>query len=110
MESKNVNNNIRREKAFVYSGRPTEALEQLRISDQKSIKFNDWREIDYMWRKWKRYQIEGDALCWLGMDDLALEKFKEGGKDIIHKTDKEEAASEGFYSDYEFVKNKLKNK
>lgn len=101
-------NYMRYAQFLVYHGRPMEALNILKESKIKSKRLYDWREVDYYWRDWKESQIKAGAYCWLGDYNLALSEIHNGLQDIITETDKQEAASEGFYSDYEFIKNKIK--
>lgn len=90
-----------------YHGRPLEALDQIRISKQKAVRLNDWRELDYMWSQWKESQIKADAYCWLGDYELAWKEINRGLDSMTSNKDRYEAKCEGFFSDYDFIKNKL---
>ena len=92
---------------LAYHGRPFEALEQIRISKQKAVRLSDWRELDYMWSQWKESQIKADAYCWLGDYELAWKEINKGLNSMTSDKDRYEARGEGFFSDYDFIKNKL---
>lgn len=100
-------NYMRYAQFLAYQGRPLEALEQIRISKEKAVRLNDWREVDYFWKPWKESQIKADAYCWLGDYNLAWEEINRGLNSMTCEDDRNEARGEGFYSDFEFIKNKL---
>ena len=95
---------------LVYQGRPLEALEQLSLSRERAVHIKDYRDREYAWSVWKERQIEADAYCWLGAYDLAWQKINEG-KNSLHTEDEiREATSMGFYTDYNFIQNKIKER
>lgn len=100
-------NYMRYAQFLAYHGRPFEALEQIRISKEKAVHLYDWREIDYFWSAWKESQIRADAYCWLGDYNLAWAEINRGLESMTCEDDKNEARGEGFFSDYDFIKNKL---
>ena len=101
-------NYMRYAQFLAYHERPLEALEQIRISKEKSVRLYDWREIDYFWKPWKESQIKADAYCWLGDYNLAWAEINRGLESMTCEDDKNEARGEGFFSDYEFIREKTK--
>ena len=101
-------NYMRYAQFLAYHGRPLEALEQIRLSKEKSIRLYDWREIDYFWKPWKESQIKADAYCWLGDYNLAWAEINFGLESMECEDDKNEARGEGFFSDYEFIRGKVR--
>ena len=99
-------NYMRYAQFLAYHGRPLEALEQIKISKEKAVKLNDWREIDYFWKPWKESQIKADAYAWMGDYQLAWLEINRGLCSMTCKDDRNEARSEGFFSDYAFIKEK----
>lgn len=93
-----------------YSNRPNEALLLLEKAEKDTVKYNDWRTVDWVWRKWKVNQIKADAMMWLGRYEDAELFMKEAEKDIISPDDVVEARVSGFYGDYDFLKAKLSEK
>ena len=91
---------------LAYQGRGLGALEQIRLSKEKSVHLQDWRELDYMWSEWKESQIKADAYAWLGEYQLAWLEINRGLHSMKSKKDRYEARCEGFFSDYAFIKEK----
>ena len=100
-------NYMRYAQFLAYQGRPLEALQQIELSKENSAHLMDWREVDYFWKYWKESQIKADSYCWLGDYELAWTEINRGLESMTCKDDEQEARSEGFYSDYEFIKNKV---
>ena len=77
---------------------------------RKSVKVQDWRNLDYMWRNWKVGQIKADALMWMGRYAEAAVEMKSALYDIQSDDDKREARQEGFYGDLKFLQERLKER
>lgn len=92
-----------------YQGRYELALQLLdNMELQAGQKYLTWYECDYNWT-WRPMQIRAVALCWAGRYQEAKDIFEKAQKHIITKTDMEEAAGKGFFDDYNWLKNYLKN-
>ena len=76
--------------------------------DEKSVRVQDWRNLDYMWRNWKVGQIKADALMWMGRYAEAAVEMRSALEDIKSDDDKHEAQQEGFYGDLQFLQERLK--
>ena len=101
---------IRLAQKLAYSNRPAECFEVLKEMDEKSVKIQDWRNLDYMWRNWKVGQIKADALMWMGRYKEAAVEMKSALYDIQSDDDKREARQEGFYGDLKFLQERLKER
>ena len=78
--------------------------------DERSVKVQDWRNLDYVWRDWKVCQIKADALMWMGRYAEAAAEMKSALYDIQSDDDKREAQQEGFYGDLKFLQGELKRR
>lgn len=96
-------------KWLCYHGRPLEALSILGEGINKSRRHYDWRELSITWEPWYEAQVRADAYCWLGDYNLAYETMKKAEEGLASDGDKKEAAQNGFYNDYDWVKKKLKS-
>lgn len=101
---------IRLAQKMAYSNRPAECFEVLKEMDEKSVRIQDWRNLDYMWRDWKVKQIRADALMWMGRVEEAAVEMHTALEDIKSDDDREEARREGFFSDLSFLQKILKNR
>ncbi len=101
---------IRLAQKFAYSNRPAECFEVLKEMDEKSVRVQDWRNLDYMWRNWKVGQIKADALMWMGRYEEAAVEMRLAFEDIKSDDDKHEAQQEGFYGDLQFLQERLKER
>lgn len=90
-----------------YHGRPIEALAMLNEGIRKSYRHYDWRELSITWEPWYEAQIRGIAYAWIGDYRLAYETMKRAEEKLVSEGDKTEAHQNGFYGDYDFIKNKL---
>ena len=78
--------------------------------DEKSVKVQDWRNLDYMWRNWKVGQIKADALMWMGRYAEAAVEMRSALCDIQSDDDRREAQQEGFYRDLKFLQEEMKKR
>lgn len=78
--------------------------------EEKSVRVQDWRNLDYMWRDWKVKQIRADVLMWMGRVGEAAVEMHAALEDINSDNDREEAHREGFFSDLSFLQKILKNR
>lgn len=101
---------IRLAQKMAYSNRPAECFEILKEMEEKSVKVQDWRNLDYMWRDWKVKQIRADALMWMGRVGEAAVEMHAALEDIKSDNDREEAHREGFFSDLSFLQKILKDR
>lgn len=101
---------IRLAQKLAYSNRPAECFKVLKDMDEKSVRVQDWRNLDYMWRNWKVSQIKADALMWMGRYAEAAVEMKSALYDIQSDDDKREAQQEGFYRDLKFLQGELKKR
>lgn len=101
---------VRLAQKLAYSNRPAECFEILKEMDEKSVKVRDWRNLDYMWRSWKVGQIKADALMWMGRYEEAAVEMRSALEDIKSDDDKYEAQQEGFYGDFQFLQERLKER
>lgn len=101
---------IRLAQKMAYSNRPAECFEILKEMEEKSVRVQDWRNLDYMWRDWKVKQIRADALMWMGRVGEAAVEMHAALEDIKSDNDREEAHREGFFSDLSFLQKILKNR
>lgn len=101
---------IRLAQKMAYSNRPAECFEILKEMEEKSVRVQDWRNLDYMWRDWKVKQIRADALMWMGRVGEAAVEMHAALGDIKSDNDREEAHREGFFSDLSFLQKILKNR
>lgn len=95
---------------LAYQPRPQEVYQILTDMEKYSKRQEDWRLTTYYWRNWKIYQIIADAKCWEGKYKEAEEYFIKAIKDIKTDDDKTDAFRENFYSDFNFLSNKLHKK
>lgn len=95
---------------YAYSNKPLECYKVIASMDMNSIYIEDWRLKTYYWRPWKINQILADAKCWEERYDEAYHFMVEAEKDIRTEDDKVDALRERFYTDLEFLKNKLELK
>lgn len=101
---------IRLAQKMAYSNRPAECFEILKEMEEKSVRVQDWRNLDYMWRDWKVKQIRADALMWMDRVGEAAVEMHAALEDIKSDDDREEAHREGFFSDLSFLQKILKNR
>lgn len=101
---------IRLAQKMAYSNRPAECFEILKEMEEKSVRVQDWRNLDYMWRDWKVKQIRADALMWMGRVGEAAVEMHAALEDIKSDNDREEAHREGFFSDLSFLQKILKDR
>lgn len=101
---------IRLAQKMAYSNRPAECFEILKEMEEKSVRVQDWRNLDYMWRDWKVKQIRADALMWMGRVGEAAVEMHAALEDIKSDNDREEAHREGFFSDLNFLQKILKDR
>ena len=101
---------IRLAQKFAYSNRPAECFEVLKEMDEKSVRVQDWRNLDYMWRNWKVCQIKADALMWMGRYEEASVEMCNAIADLKSEDDKREATAEGLFGDLEFLNNIVKER
>lgn len=71
--------------------------------DANGKEIHDWRLADWIYRTWKRKQIEGLLYYNNAEFDKAKKAFDEGFADIKTQSDANEAHSERFYSDREAI-------
>lgn len=93
-----------------YQGRPVEALKILNEGILKSRRHYDWRELSTVWEPWYEAQIRGIAYAWLGDYELSHNVMLAASLSLKSDNDKKEAKENGFYVDFEFVKNKIKSR
>ena len=101
---------VRLAQKYAYSNRPAECFEVLKEMDEKSVKVQDWRNVDYMWRDWKICQIKADALMWMGRYEEAAVEMCNAIADLKSEDDKREATAEGLFGDLEFLNNIMKER
>lgn len=101
---------VRLAQKYAYSNRPAECFEVLKEMDEKSVKVQDWRNVDYMWRDWKICQIKADALMWMGRYEEAAVEMCNAVADLKSENDKREATAEGLFGDLEFLNNIMKER
>lgn len=94
--------------AAAYHGEYNLAIELLDTMEKKCHeKYSTWYECDYNWT-WRPLQIRAVALCWAGRYDEAKTVFEDAlNKYIITPTDEAEAEANGFYDDYDWLKDWL---
>lgn len=92
---------------LAYQGRYKEVYSIIEQMNKDSVYREDWRVVSYYWRDWKVKQILADAKCWEGKYEEALSLFIEAQHDIKNKSDIQDAISEGFYRDLDFLWSKL---
>lgn len=92
-----------------YNGKHELALHLLDDMEKNSpTKYSTWYECDYNWT-WKPLQIKAVALCWAAKYREAGEVFREAlSKYILTDVDRAEARSNGFYADYDWLKDYLR--
>lgn len=98
---------IRLAQLYAYTSQSAKAFETLDSMAHNAEKKEDWKGCPYVWRTWKRCQIEADALCWMGLDKQAYAVMQEALADIKTDDDRTNATRENFYEDYDFISNKL---
>lgn len=93
---------------LAYSGRYEQTFEILeRMEENTREKYPTWYECDYNWT-WKPMQIRAVAFCWHGSYTVANVLFKSAEERyIVTPTDRAEAEAEGFYADWDWLKNHL---
>lgn len=93
---------------LAYSGRSEEALAALEEMEAAAPdSYPTWYENEYNFT-WKPLQIRAVAYCWSGNYGEALEIFKAAEEYIRTDSDRREAEAEGFYDDYDWLKERLK--
>ena len=92
---------------LAYQPRPQEVYRIIDKMNNNSIYNEDWRLTTYYWRNWKFYQIIADAKCWEKKYKDAYFNALMALEDIKTKDDEADAMSEGFYNDFNFIKEKF---
>lgn len=93
---------------YVYTAHPELARKTLDDFDKFAVDRPMWYRRPYVWSKWKRCQIIGGALCWEGKYQEAMDMFNQGLADITDDITAAIAQEHGFYNDYNWCVNKLK--
>ena len=93
---------------LAYTNRYSDVYKIVEAMDKDSIEIDDWREPKWFWSSWKRTQILADAKSWEGKYQEAFDMMTKAEAEM-DDSDKEDALREGFFSDLEFMKNKVNN-
>ena len=96
---------------LAYNGRYEPALSLLKDMEANApSKYSTWYECDYNWT-WKPLQIKAVALCWAGKYDEAGAVFRKAlSTYITNDTDRAEAKANGFYADYDWLKDYMRQR
>ena len=94
---------VRLAQKLAYSNRSEECFSILNEMEEKSVRVQDWRVQDYMWREWKIRQIRADALMWMGRWTEATNEMDAAILDVKTEEDQIEATKEGLYRDHQFL-------
>ena len=92
--------------SLAYSGKPTEAITVLHEMEKKSVYREDWRFSPIDWRLYRKLHILANAFSWLHSYSVACVIFQQALTDIKTEDDKRDAASLGFYDDFEFARSR----
>lgn len=97
--------------AAAYRGQHEVALYLLALMEERCPdKYPTWYECDYNWT-WRPLQIKAVALCHAKRYEDALKVFCDAeSRYMVTQTDKDEAKANGFYADYQWLKDHLKIK
>ena len=102
-----IDSYVRYSQWLAYQGRPGDALSVLQKGKKNGRLHQDWRTLPWLNTHWKHAQIVADCLCWLEQYEAAWAVISQAYDEVKDTGEENNAMSEGFFNDYEFIKEKV---
>lgn len=103
-------NYIRLAQMYAWSNQPQKARAIIYDMQARTVFIEDWRTMPYMWSRWKTEQILADCCMWEMDYEQAAAHMQNALRNIRTETDKNYATEESFYSDLNFLEERLGRK
>lgn len=102
---------IRFAQFLAYKGKFNETYEILKDMHKNCVVYReDWKTQAFISHLWKELQIIAVAKCWEGQYKEAKSYFEKAEENINELAEQDKAISEGFYADFNWLTDYLKNK